>query len=103
MTHRVRQAGLAAALAIGVFVAIAPRAEANAIDGVMDIVSGVLNVPLATLQGTFSGPPVIGTLFGAINGVLGGVALVGRGALELGAAGLQVAKMVGPYLIPIFL
>ena len=90
-------------MVVSAVLAAAPRAEAGVLDGVMDVVSGVLNVPVAILQGTFNGPPVVGTLLGAINGVLGGTALVARGALRLGVAAVETAKRVGPYLIPIFL
>ena len=78
-------------------------AHADIVRGIADVITGVFQVPLSTLAGTFNGPPVLGTLLGAINGTVNGLGLVVRGALELAASGVSVAKTVGPYLIPIFL
>ena len=80
----------------------APPAEANIVRGVQKIVAGVFQIPISILGGTFSGPPIVGTLMGAINGTIQGVGLVASGALDLAASGVSVAKTVGPYLIPIF-
>ena len=78
----------------------AQPAEANPISGIMKIVAGVLQVPLSTLAGTFSGPPIVGTVLGAVNGTIQGVGLVAGGALELALDGVAVAKTVGPFLLP---
>ena len=87
---------LAAVLCLG----RAAPAEADVVRGVQEVVMGVLTVPLSLVQGTLSGPPIIGTVAGAINGLLGGVGLVTHGALELLASGVTVAKTVGPFLLP---
>ena len=81
----------------------APSAEANVIRGIGKILSGVLLVPLSTLAGTFSGPPLVGTIAGAFNGTVQGVGLVASGALELANSGVAVAKTVAPYLLPFLL
>ena len=78
-------------------------AEADIIRGLGKMIMGVLQVPLSTLAGTFNGPPILGTVFGTINGVVQGIGLVASGAIDLAASGVSIAKTVGPYLIPIFL
>ncbi len=86
-----------AVLAVGFFL-WAPSAKADVLRGIMDVLSGVLVVPLSTLEGTFSGPPVIGTAFGALNGVVNGVSLVAQGAFELAASAVPIAKALAPFL-----
>ena len=78
-------------------------AEAEIVRGVVEIVSGVLTVPVSTLQGTFSGPPILGTVIGAVTGLVKGVGLVVHGAVDLAASAIAIGKAVGPYLIPVFL
>ena len=92
----------AAVLVVGVLF-IAPSAEAAIFRGIQEVIAGVFQLPLSTIAGTFNGPPVVGTVFGAVNGLISGVGLVAHGALELADSALGVAKTVGPYLIPIFL
>jgi hypothetical protein len=59
----------------------------------------VLGLPLSILAGTVSGPPIIGTLAGAVSGTINGVGLVLSGAVELAAAAIPVAKAVAPFLV----
>ena len=92
----------AAALAVGL-VSFAPPAEAGIIKGIQEILAGVLQVPLSTLAGTFSGPPVVGTLFGAANGLLSGIGLVADGALNLAFGAFGIAKTVAPFVLPFVL
>ena len=82
-----------------VFVA-APTAEADLVRGVYELLGGVLQLPLQTLAGTFSGPPVVGTVFGALNGVMRGAGMVTHGALELASSGFSIAKAVAPFVLP---
>ena len=98
LKRSVRIVGLLAGLVV-----FASPAQANLVRGIEEIVSGVLTVPLSTLGGTFSGPPILGTLVGAVNGVLGGVGLVAHGALELIVSGVSLAKTVAPYVLPFLL
>ncbi len=67
------------------------------------MVAGVLQVPVSLIVGTFSGPPIIGTLFGAVNGAIKGVGMVAGGVLELGMDGIGLAKMAAPYVLPFVL
>ena len=46
--------------------------EAAVVKGLQEVVAGVFQVPLSIISGTFSGPPIIGTLFGAASGLLSG-------------------------------
>ena len=98
-----RRLGASAAAAVALLLFGAAPAEADILRGLQYLLAGVVELPRAALAGTFNGPPLIGTVFGLVNGALGTVSLVGRGALELAASGVAVAKTVGPYLIPIFL
>ena len=97
-----RSAG-ALALMLGAIVVAAPPAEAAIFRGIQEIVAGVFQVPLSTLVGTFSGPPIVGTLFGAVSGLVQGVGLVAHGTLELAASGVSMAKAVAPYVLPFVL
>jgi len=80
-----------------------PRADAAIVRGIQEVLAGILQVPLSTIAGTFSGPPVIGTVFGAVHGVVSGVGLVTHGALELAASGVSIAKTVAPFVLPFLL
>ena len=77
-----------------------PPVEAALARGVQEVVMGVLQIPLQILSGTFSGPPVVGTAFGAVNGVVRGLGLVTHGALELVSSGLGIAKAAAPFVLP---
>ena len=91
-----------AALAINLLWHV-PPASADIIRGVGKILMGVLGVPLDTIMGTFSGPPIIGTVMGLLHGLFNGVTMVLGGTFELAMDGLSVAKAIAPYLLPIFL
>ena len=83
-----------------VWLIAAPPAEAAVVQGLARLFSAVFHLPLAILAGTFSGPPVIGTLMGAVNGIVGSLGLAGSGAMELGISAVSVAKAAAPYLLP---
>ncbi|MBI3011036.1 MAG: hypothetical protein HYY58_00895 [Candidatus Omnitrophica bacterium] len=84
----------------GILLGISPPAEADLIRGVGKIIGGVLQLPLSTLAGTFNGPPLVGTLLGAVNGTINAVGMVLGGTLELAGDGLALAKMAAPYVLP---
>ena len=52
-----------------------PPAEAAIVRGVQKIIAGVFTLPLSVLAGTFNGPPLVGTLMGAVNGTMTSVSL----------------------------
>ena len=78
------------------------RAEAGIAGGVLKLVAGVLELPRAILVGTFSGPPIVGTVMGVVTGAFNTVSLVASGTLELIGAAIPIAAKAAP-LIPIFL
>ena len=88
---------------VAVWLAWPATAEAAIVKGILEVLTGILQVPLQTIAGTFSGPPVLGTVMGAASGLLQGTGLVAHGALELAMSGLSIAKTVAPYLLPFLL
>jgi hypothetical protein len=98
-----RRASAAALLLAWLLFANPASAEAAIVRGLQQVISGVFQVPISILVGTFSGPPVVGTVFGAVNGLVSGVGLVASGTLELAASGVSIAKMVAPYVLPFLL
>ena len=81
----------------------APAAHADIVRGVTKIIGGVLALPMSVLAGTFNGPPIIGTLVGAVNGVFSGVGMVLGGALDVASSAIPLAKAVAPYVLPFIL
>ena len=84
----------------------APMRQAAAANGLMggigDILGGVLSIPMGILAGTMSGPPILGTVGGALAGSLNAVSLTTRGLLKLVGVAIPTAAAVAPY-IPLFL
>ena len=89
----------AAGLLAAVLLLAAAPAEAGIVSGISKIVTGVLGVPLSILAGTMSGPPIIGTLAGALTGTIRGVSMVLGGAVDLAGAALPIARAVAPFLV----
>lgn len=79
------------------------KAYANPVSAITKVVGGILQVPVSIIVGTVSGPPIVGTLLGAVNGTLHGVGMVASGLLELGMDGVGLAKMAAPYVLPFVL
>ena len=100
---RNKRAALSSAVVAGAVLVLPLLAEAEIVRGVEEVVSGVLQVPFSIIAGTFSGPPILGTLFGAVRGLVGGTGLVAHGALELLSSAVSVAKTIGPYVLPFVL
>ena len=104
-THRpervlIRRAGVVIVAGFLGCTVLAPPAHAEIIRGFAKILGGVLAVPMSVLSGTFSGPPVIGTLVGAVNGVVGGVGSVFSGVLDVASSAIPLAKAAAPYILP---
>jgi hypothetical protein len=97
MADKVRRAVVTAVVAI-LLVVPSTSASASLGRGLQYIIAGVLEIPRSTLAGTFGGFPILGTVFGALGGVLRGAAMVTRGTLEL----IPVAAKLAP-LIPVLL
>ena len=80
----------------------APAAEAGLLSGLMRIVSGIIEIPRSTLVGTFSGPPIVGTVGGVLAGAFNSVTMVVGGVFETVASLVPLAMKAAP-LIPIFI
>ena len=87
---------------IVLLVAKPARVDADILRGLLRIVGGVLEVPRATLAGTFSGPPILGTAVGLLAGTMHGAGMVAGGALETVISAIPFAAKLAPY-IPVFL
>ena len=87
-------------IVVFVVLLVVPTAEAGIVRGVQRIVAGAFALPLNIIQGTFSGPPVVGTLMGAVNGTFQTVSLVTGGAFEMVAGAIPLAKAAAPYVLP---
>lgn len=92
---------MAFVLAVGPLAGTA-RADNNLIGGIADIVGGALSLPVGILQGTMSGPPILGTLGGAVGGALNTITLTTRGVFRLLGVAIPLAAKIAP-LIPLFL
>ena len=91
------------------FVAFASSADSvqanpagQVVAAVGDVINGVVSIPVGIIAGTVSGPPVIGTVGGALLGALNTISCVTRGALRLVGAAIPLAAQAAP-LIPLFL
>ena len=92
-----------AILLVSVLLVVGPSTcHASLTSGIMDLVGGVFAIPMGIFQGTFGGPPIIGTIGGALQGALQAVALTTRGTFELVGVAIPLAAKVAP-LIPLFL
>lgn len=107
MAKRLAQLALTVALAAAL-VALPGPAPAHAEDvggllgGVGDILGAAFSLPAGILQGTLGGPPILGTVGGALSGALNTVSLAVRGVLRLAGVAIPVAAQAAP-LIPLFL
>ena len=90
----------AAAVLVAGLLLIAAPAHAGILEGVQEVVAGVLQIPISTIGGTFTGPPLIGTLFGVATGLVNGAGLITHGALNIAFGALGIAKTVAPFVLP---
>lgn len=88
---------------LAVWLSVATTAHAGLINGIQSIVMGVLQPPIGLLVGTVKGAPIVGTLQGTVLGLAQGVAMVGKGAVEVVGSAVPIAKSVVPYLLPFLL
>jgi hypothetical protein len=92
----------AAALALSVLAAAslwpAPAAHANVFGALADLFQGVIALPMNVLAGTFSGPPVIGTINGVLAGTVNTLSYTTRGLLGLAGAAIPAASALAPFL-----
>ena len=90
------------AIVFGLWLFLAPPAHAGLLRGLMYMVAGILEVPRSALAGTVNGPPIVGTVFGALAGTVRGLGLLTRGAIETAGGAAGLALKAAPF-IPIFL
>lgn len=98
-----RRAGIMLLLVGAVLLGHPAVAHADIIRGIANLIGAVFEIPRATLAGTFSGPPILGTAVGLLSGTFNSVTMVASGALELLGSAIPIAKTVAPFLIPVFL
>ena len=72
------------------------------VGGVGDIIGAAFSLPAGILQGTLGGPPILGTVGGALAGALNTVSLALRGVLRLAGVAIPVAAKAAPF-VPLFL
>ena len=69
----------------------------NLTQGLVDIVSGPFELPKQILVGTFSGPPIIGTLAGVVVGAVSAVGTTLRGVAEVATGTVGLGSSLAPY------
>ncbi len=90
-------------IAGGGIVLFPQSASADVFHGIQKILAGIIRLPADTLVGTFTGPPVMGTISGIVSGTVQSVGLVGSGLVDLAASAVSLAKLAGPYVLPFLL
>lgn len=91
------------ALLVFIGAAAAPaRADNDLVGGLTDVVQGALAIPVGAIAGTLGGPPLIGTVGGALQGALNALGYTTRGVLRLVGVAVPTAASLAP-LIPLFL
>lgn len=90
-----------AVVAIALMLSWAPSAHASLLGGLARIIGGVLEVPRSILVGTATGFPIVGTVFGALAGVVNGTGMAAQGAFEAVGSVVPLVLKIVP-LIPIF-
>ena len=74
------------------------RADDDLFGGIGDIVGGVFDIPVDTLVGTFTGPPIVGTVAGVLHGTIRALSSTTRGVFRLLGAGIPLAFRAAPYV-----
>ena len=103
--HRIRRTVIGLFVALVVLEGFAQPAQADTgglVGAVQDVFGAVVAIPFGAVAGTFNGPPVVGTVFGAVGGALQGILLTARGALKLVGVAIPLAAKAAP-LIPLLL
>lgn len=78
------------------------HAQNDLMGGVGDIVGGALSLPYGLVAGTLGGPPILGTINGALRGALNTISLTTRGIFRLLGVALPLAGKAAT-IVPIFL
>ena len=94
---------LALALAVGPARAVRADDDTNGLTGaISDIFNGAMAIPAGIIAGTFSGPPILGTVGGALSGAMNTLSYALRDVLRLVGVAIPMAAKAASYL-PLFL
>ncbi|MBI4354580.1 MAG: hypothetical protein HY595_05020 [Candidatus Omnitrophica bacterium] len=72
------------------------------VGGVGQVLTGVFAIPLEIFQGTVNGPPILGTVGGALSGTVHAVGSTLGGVLQVAKSIVPLASSLLPFL-PLFL
>ncbi len=72
------------------------------VGGVGQVLTGVFAIPMEILQGTLNGPPILGTVGGALSGTVHAVGSTLGGVLQVAKSIVPLASSLIPFL-PLFL
>ena len=78
-------------------------AEAAFGRGLGYLLAGLVEIPRSVLVGTVTGPPILGTAFGAVGGVMRTAGLLLGGTLEILGTAIPVAAKAAPAVLPFVL
>lgn len=70
----------------------------DVVGGIGDLVTAVFAIPMGVVQGTLSGPPIIGTVGGALTGTVYALSSTLGGVFKLIRAAIPFAGAAAPYL-----
>ena len=101
-SHSIRRLRLIVVVSLVSLLAMPSPAHADIVRGLMRIIGGVLEIPRSALVGTFTGPPILGTVGGVLVGAVNGIGMVASGALETIVSAIPLAAKAAPW-IPVFL
>lgn len=76
------------------------RADAvgDLIGGIGQLLTGVFAIPVEAIQGTFSGPPILGTVGGLLSGTVHAVGSTLGGVLQVAKSIVPLATSLAPFL-----
>ena len=97
--RRTARHGLAALVLAGCLLAAPAAAHADIVRGLKYLIGGVFAIPMQTLVGTFSGPPIIGTIGGLLGGTMTGLGMIARGTMDVAASAVPLAMKAAPYFL----
>lgn len=68
------------------------------VGGIGQILTGVFAIPMEVLQGTINGPPILGTIGGALSGTVHTVGSTLGGMLQIAKSIVPLATSLAPFL-----
>ena len=100
-----RQACLRLMLVALLCVALLPATAyaGNLAQGIVDVISGPFEIPKQIVIGTFTGPPILGTVAGLFTGAFSAVGTTLRGVGEIASGAISTGSALAPYVLPFIL